>query len=122
MLKVLIVEDDLILSMLNKKNVELLGHKVIATATNGKSAIEATKTHDPDIILMDLRLDDKMDGIDTMKEIAKFADTPVIYITGNSDEKSKERAAETNMLGFCIKPINFQQLQMLLSEVKCKNN
>ncbi len=122
MVHVLIVEDDLILCMLNKKNVELLGHKVVATATNGPAAIEAVKIHKPDVILMDLRLEGGMDGIDTMKEIAKFADTPVIYITGNSDEKSKERAAETNILGFCIKPINFQQLQMLFSEVKCRDN
>jgi|ERR1700744_789080 len=118
MVKVLIVEDDLILCLLNRKNVELLGHTVVATATSGLAAIEAVKEHNPDVILMDLRLEGELDGIDTMNEIAKFANTPVIYITGNSDERSKERAAETNLLGFCIKPINFQQLQMLFLQVK----
>jgi len=119
MATVLIVEDDFVLGLLNRKTLELMGHTVVASATSGLKAIESTKKHNPNVILMDLRLDGSLDGIDTMNEIAKFSDVPVIYLTGNSDEISKERASKTNMLGFCVKPVHFEELKALLSKVKC---
>ncbi len=118
MLKVLIVEDDYMLCLINKKSVELIGYTVIATATNGADAIEAVKKYNPDVILMDLRLEGDMDGIDAMNEIAKFSDAPVIYLTGNSDEINKARAAKTNVLAFCIKPVHFEELKTLFLKVK----
>ena len=114
--KVLIVEDDFMLSMINRKYIELMGHQVVDCVTNASKAIEAAKKYDPDVILMDLRLDGEMDGIDTMKEISKFSKAAAIYLTGNSDETNKSRAAQTNMLAFCVKPVHFEQLQQLLSK------
>ena len=113
--KVLIVEDDYMLSMINRKYVELMGHTVVDAVTNGADAIESAKKHAPDIILMDLRLDGDMDGIDAMIEISKFCPAPAIYLTGNSDEENKNRASKTNMLAFCVKPIHFEQLQQLFA-------
>ena len=118
MIKVLIVEDDYMLCLINRKSVELIGHKVVATVTNGLDAIEAVKEHHPDVILIDLRLEGDLDGIDTMHEIAKFSNAPAIYLTGNSDLINKERAAKTNILAFCIKPIHFEELQALFLKVK----
>jgi len=112
---VLIVEDDFMLSMINRKYIELMGHKVVSCVTNGPDAIEAVREHDPDIILMDLRLDGEMDGIDTMLEIAKISKAFAIYLTGNSDYENKSRAQQTNMLAFCVKPVHFEQLQQLFA-------
>ena len=53
--KVLIVEDDFMLSLINKKYMELMGHTVVAAVTNGLDAIEAVKNHTPDVVLMDIR-------------------------------------------------------------------
>jgi CheY-like chemotaxis protein len=118
MLKVLIVDDDLILSLVNRKNLESKGHIVVDSVTNGAEAIEAAQKHKPDLILMDIRLNGYLDGIDTMNEIAKFSDVPVIYITGNSDEIHRVRAARTNVLAFCVKPVSFEELEMLISYIK----
>ncbi len=115
--KVLIVEDDFILSLINKKYVELMGYKVIASVITGLDAIAAVREHKPDVILMDIRLEGEMDGIDAMMEIAKFSTVPVIYLSGNSDIENKERAAKTNMLAFFVKPIHFEQLQELFSKI-----
>ncbi len=109
--KVLIVEDDFMLNLINKKYIELMGHKVVAAVNNGAEAIAAAREHKPDVVLMDIRLNGAMDGIDVMTEIAKFSNVPVIYLSGNSDNENKERAAKTNMIAFCIKPIHFEQLQ-----------
>ena len=115
--KVLIVEDDFMLTLINKKYVELMGHKVVATVTNGADAIEAAKEHNPDIILMDIRLDGNLNGVDTMIEIGKFSNVPAIYLTGNSDEENKSNASKTNMIAFCVKPVHFEQLQEFFLKV-----
>lgn len=116
--KVLIVEDDTILSMINKKYVELLGHKVIQSVRTGQGAIDAVKKHNPDLILMDIRIEGEMDGIEAMCEIRKFSNTPVVYLTGNSEPSSKIRAEGTGMLGFFIKPISLDDLKSVLGNLK----
>ena len=117
MKNVLIVEDDYMLSMINRKYIELMGHTVVDAVTTGTDAIAAAKKHMPDIILMDLRLDGEMDGIEAMQEIAKFSGAPAIYLTGNSDEENKTRAAQTNMIAFCVKPVHFEQLKQLFANL-----
>ncbi len=118
MKRILIVEDDFILSMINKKHLELMGHQVVASVTNGLDAIEAVRAHKPDVILMDVRLNQGMTGIEAMEEISKFSDVAVVYLTGNSEREFKERASKTNMLAFCIKPIHFEQLSEILKNAK----
>lgn len=115
--KVLIVEDDMILSMVNKKYVELLGHKVAQAVRSGQDAIDAVKKYHPDIILMDIRIEGQMDGIEAMKEIRKFSEVPVVYLTGNSEPITKQRAEQTNMLAFCIKPISLDDLKNILDKL-----
>lgn len=115
MKKILVVEDDLLLSMLNKKHLQQMGHTVVNAVTNGKDAIESVIRDKPDIILMDIRIKGDMDGIETMMEISKFSNVPVIYLTGNSNEDSKARAVKTNMLAFCLKPVHFEELQHIIS-------
>ncbi len=116
--KVLIVEDDLILSMLNKRLVELLGHKVVKCLKSGEEAVKYSRENDLDLILMDVRLKNEMDGISAMTEISKFCETPAIYITGNSDRVTRQRAEKTNMLAFCVKPVNYDELERIIGNVK----
>lgn len=113
--KILIVEDDLILSMLNNKFVKLLGHTVVKSVKSGEEAIEFSKDNDIDLILMDVRLKGEMDGIEAMIEINATKEVPAIYVTGNSDAETKRRAAETNMVAFCIKPISLKELEQAIS-------
>lgn len=105
------------LSMINRKYLELMGHEVVDSVTTGHQAIESARAHQPDVVLMDLRLEGDLDGIDTMKEINKFSGARAIYLTGNSDEKNRTRARETNPLAFFVKPVHFEQLQQLFSQL-----
>jgi len=115
--KILIVEDDMILSMVNRKYVELLGHKVAQAVRTGKDAIEAVKKHTPDLVLMDIRIEGDIDGIEAMEEIRKFSNVPVVYLTGNSEPVTKSRAEATNMFAFCIKPISMDDLKAILNKI-----
>ncbi|MDR8389655.1 response regulator [Aliifodinibius sp. S!AR15-10] len=109
--KVLIVEDDLILNLLYESYLERLDFQTEGELVYGKTAIEAAKNIDPDLIIMDISLEGDIDGIDAMLEIRKFSDVPVIYITGNSDPYHVERAKETNYLDYLTKPIEFDDLK-----------
>jgi len=102
---VLIVEDELIIALMIERMVQNLGHKVLAKVTSGEAAIEAAKEHRPDVILMDIRLQGEMDGIDAMSVIRRTSNIPVIFITGNSDENYRKRVQEADPLGFLTKPI-----------------
>ena len=66
---------------------------------------------------MDVRLKGEMDGITAMIEINQTKDIPAIYITGNSDRETKERAEATNLLAFCVKPINYEELEQIIGKV-----
>ncbi len=107
----MIVEDDLILNLLYESYLEKLGYDAEGELVYGKTAIEIAKKINPDLILMDISLEGDMDGIEAMKEIRKFSEVPVIYITGNSDPTHVQRAKETNYIDYLVKPIEFNDLK-----------
>lgn len=108
---VMIVEDDLILNLLYESYLEKLGYDAEGELVYGKTAIEVAQKIKPDLILMDISLEGDIDGITAMKEIRKFSDVPVIYITGNSDPHHVQRAKETEYLDYLVKPIEFNDLK-----------
>ena len=69
MKRVLIVEDDLIISLTTEKMVEKLGYQVVGSVTSGEEAVRAAQENRPDVILMDIRLNGSMDGIEATQEI-----------------------------------------------------
>jgi two-component system, response regulator PdtaR len=113
--KVLIVEDEYLVSHLLENYVRDAGCcSVVGSVDNGDEAIKLAKECKPDLILMDVRIEGDKDGIETANLISKENNIPIIYTSGNSDEKTKERARRTNMLDFLVKPINKEQLIRLL--------
>lgn len=113
---ILIVEDELIIALMIEKMVQNLGHNVLAKVTSGEDAISAAQEHRPDIILMDIRLQGEMDGIEAMSEIRERGENiPVIYITGNSDESYRKRVEKMKPLDFLTKPITLGDLSRSFS-------
>lgn len=88
-----------------------MGHEVIAIHAEGEKAITSVNELQVDLILMDIMLEGKIDGIQTMQAIQQQHTIPVIYITGNSDDSTKNRAASTNYVAYLVKPVTFTQLQ-----------
>lgn len=108
--RVLIVEDDHLLLMVASKFVQKLGHEVVATANNGRSALENIDAHKPDVILMDIGLKGDWDGIETVKQIKNRYSIPVIYLSASSYPESRERAKEVGYEGFLEKPLQITEL------------
>lgn len=116
-MNVLIIEDDRLISLMLTKMVRKMGHQVVGVFAKGEEAVSTFDDLDIDLILMDIMLEGNIDGIETMHKIQEEHTVPVIYITGNSDESTRERAAETNYLAYMVKPITFTQLKSVIGKV-----
>lgn len=117
MKNILIVEDEFIIGMLIEKQIRKLGYSVVGKVATGEAAIQKVQQGDVDLILMDIKINGNLDGIETMQEINKFSKVPVIYITGNSDPITRDRAMQTNPSGYIIKPIESEVLRCKIAAV-----
>ena len=114
--KLLLVEDDEIIAFLHRHFAEKCGFEVLDTVDNGISAIEDAKKFSPDAVLMDIRINGEMDGIETALKIREFSDTPIIFLTGNSDENTLSRAQKAGSIGYLIKPVKHADLCAMLAQ------
>ncbi len=117
-LRILIVEDDMIIGANLSLQLTNLGFEVTGIESRGEEAILHTKANTPDLLLMDINLKGALDGIDTVKTIQQDHDIPVIYLTANSDEDTFCRAKETHPMAFIAKPFNKMNLQRTIELVE----
>ncbi|MDP3623471.1 MAG: response regulator, partial [Methanobacteriaceae archaeon] len=108
--KLLVVEDESIVAMDIKHRAEGLGYTVMSIASSGEEAIEKTKKYKPDLVLMDIVLKGKMDGVEAAQVIQEEFDIPIVYLTAYSDEKTLGRAKLTGPFGYIIKPFEDREL------------
>ena len=120
--RVVIVEDDYIIQELHKHYVENLKHQVVGCFSSGEEAIEFFNHNSADLILMDIRLETSIDGIETMKQIQEIQSVPVVYITGNTEEVNLKRALNTGMRGFLSKPIGPKDLEDIIDSINSLND
>lgn len=109
--KVLIVENDMIIAMVLERMIMKLNCTVLDKVVTGKEAIRCANEDNPDLILMDIQLKDDIDGITAREEIRKTSDVSVIYITGNSDQYTINRAKATDYVDYLVKPIQMSDLE-----------
>lgn len=114
--RILIVEDELLIQMVTRQIMDTAGFVVCGVTTSGEEAVELAKSLKPDMILMDIKLENEMDGITAMELIHGFSKIPVIYLSGNSDEITRRRIDKTNFLQFFTKPVDYQKLTALMHQ------
>lgn len=113
-IKALIVEDDAIQAQLMEIFLKSLNYLVVGIADTGEKAIKMVKSRNPDLILMDIKLKGKLDGIDAAKEIMKLNQFSLIYITGNVAADYNKRIEQTSYVDFLKKPISKEILSNAL--------
>ncbi len=113
---ILLVEDEYISALYLQKKLETLGYKVSGPVTSGEEAIEQARNTKPDLILMDIHLAGKIDGIEAARKIITDQPTRIIFMTGYSDKNMKERATSLNPEGYLTKPIQPQQIVCVLDQ------
>jgi CheY-like chemotaxis protein len=112
--KILIVEDEAIISQIIGMHLKKLGYSISGIATSGQDAITLTNTTRPDAILMDIFLDGEMDGIEASKIIREKFATPIIFLTAYSDDKVLERIRTIPSAHYILKPFNNDDLRIAL--------
>ncbi len=112
--KILIVEDELIPATNIARNLKKQGYVVMALIKSGEAALEKIAQDRPDLMLIDIHLQGKMDGIETVQEIRKKYTIPVIYLTAYSDQTTLDRAQQTQPYGYLVKPFKIQQIYEII--------
>ena len=92
---VLIVEDEPLIGLEVKNVLKDLGYRVTSIVDSGEKAIKKAEFDKPDIIMMDIRLDGEMDGIEASEIIRSRFDIPVVFLTAHSEEEYLEKAKLT---------------------------
>lgn len=108
--KIFIIEDSFIVLHHLKTTLEGEGFQVIGVSDSGEAALDAIEHNRPDLVLMDVMLSGKMDGIQTAIELRKKFNLPVIYITGLTDTDTIQRAKVTEPYGFLTKPFEDREI------------
>src|SRR5581483_10575707 len=109
--RIMIVEDERIVAKDLQFRLEGLGYQVAAMASDGQDAIRQAKTARPDLVLMDIRIEGEMDGIQTAEVIRNDFDLPVVFLTAYADEATLSRAKITEPFGYILKPFEERELQ-----------
>jgi len=108
--RILIVEDEAIVSLDIQNRLQRLGYEVVGIADTGLEALELARDEQPDIVLMDIHIYGDIDGIETSRLIRKEIDVPVVFLTANSDKNTIQRAQETGPFAYVIKPFKDTEL------------
>src|SRR4051794_40830673 len=110
--RILIVEDETIVQLDMQRQLHRMGHDVIGVASRGEEAVAKAVELKPDLVIMDIRLDGPMDGIEAAKQIRATQGTPIIYVTAYAatlDTKNQK------IFGPCLsKPFRTTELQAVI--------
>jgi len=112
-LKVMIVEDEMLLAMELESEVEMAGHEVTGTAMNRKQASDLMKAHHPDFAFVDIHLQDGPTGIDVGRDLASEG-IPYVFVSGNIKKLPEDFAGA---LGAIEKPYTANGMRNAISYI-----
>lgn len=113
-IKILIVEDELIVAHSLKEALQTYGYQVVAIVDSAESALNTLQQTLPDLVLMDITIKGQIDGIVLSQEIQNRFNLPVVYLTAYGDRATLERAKATNPYGYLLKPYRLEELKVTI--------
>jgi len=121
MSKIMIVEDEIIVSEDIRMILSGNGHEIVAVVAYAEDAIVLAGKKEPDLVLMDIKLAGKMNGIEAAYRIKKERNIPIIFMTANADEGTYRGIQSVNPSGYLLKPFNtndlFDSIKYALNEL-----
>jgi|WetSurMetagenome_2_1015567.scaffolds.fasta_scaffold00010_20 two-component system, response regulator PdtaR len=106
MSKILVVDDEAIITMQLEERLHAMGYTVAGMAASGEDAIEKARRLSPDLILMDIVMPGKLNGIEAAQAIISELDIPVVFVTSYADDAIIEKAKQVRPYGYIVKPFN----------------
>jgi DNA-binding NarL/FixJ family response regulator len=114
---VYILEDEAVIRLILTRYLRKNGYTVVGQNDNAERALPEVVETQPDVILVDIYLANNTDGIEMVNQLKK--PHPVtVFLTGNSDEATRERAMKLDPAGYLVKPIDMGELLNLLDEAQ----
>ena len=114
--KILIVEDEAVVSLFLKIQLEKRGYYVSGQEITGELAIQAVQKEEPDIILMDIHLAGKIDGIQAATAIRQFSNANIIVMTGYEDEGLRKAVRGLKSAEILTKPVSISDIIAVLEQ------
>lgn len=108
--RLLIVEDESIVALNVQRRLEGIGYNVVANVASGEEGISAAEETQPDLVLMDIKLEGDIDGIEAAAQIRDRFQIPVVYLTAYTNEETLNRAKLTEPYGYILKPFEARDL------------
>lgn len=109
--EILVVEDERVTAKSIQNRLKRLGYDVPVVVSSGEEAIKAATERRPDLVLMDIKLEGEMDGIQAAEQIRTRCNIPVIYLTAYADEDTLQQAKITEPYSYILKPFQIKELQ-----------
>jgi CheY-like chemotaxis protein/DNA-binding PadR family transcriptional regulator len=106
MSKILVVDDEAIITMQLEERLHAMGYSVAGMAASGEDAIEKARRLKPDLLLMDIVMPGKLNGIEAAKVIIDELDIPVVFVTSYADDAIIQQAKQVRPYGYIVKPFN----------------
>ena len=111
MSKILVVDDEAIITMQLEERLTAMGYTVAGMASSGEDAIGKARRLVPDLVLMDIVMPGKLNGIDAAKTIGAELDIPVVFVTSYADDTIIEKAKQVGPYGYIVKPFNEMEIK-----------
>jgi CheY-like chemotaxis protein/DNA-binding PadR family transcriptional regulator len=106
MSKILVVDDEAIITMQLEERLSAMGYTVAGMAASGEDAVDKARRVRPDLVLMDIVMPGKMNGIEAAKIVTQELDIPVVFVTSYADDAIIEKAKSVRPYGYIVKPFN----------------
>ena len=115
-MNILIAEDEFLITLTLKSQLEAMGHRVIGMPRDGDAAVTATRDLRPDVVLMDIGMPG-LDGISATAKIMAETPTPVIMLTAYNDRQRVQDAIRAGATAYLLKPVNESQLKRAIDDI-----
>jgi DNA-binding response OmpR family regulator len=115
--RILIVEDDATIALGLRMLLYHWGYDVIAVAASGEHALVLAAAEPPDLVLMDVRLEGRMDGIETASVLRFQHHMPVLFLTAQTDPRTLDRLATSATGGVLFKPVEPDRLRAMIQQL-----
>ncbi|HOX34388.1 MAG TPA: response regulator [Methanoregulaceae archaeon] len=111
MSQILVVDDEAIITMQLEERLSAMGYTVAGMSASGEDAIEKARRLRPDLVLMDIVMPGKLNGIEAAQVIADELDIPVVFVTSYADDAIIEKAKHARPYGYIVKPFNEMEIK-----------
>ena len=109
--RIMVVDDEAVITMQLEERLTAMGYEVVGKASSGEASIDMARRFRPDLILMDIVMPGRFDGIDASEKIGAELDIPVIFLTAYADDKFINRAKHVQPFGYIVKPFQAEEIR-----------